>query len=393
MYPLRNFFLLTIGALLFGVGFAQTEYESPHVKDSTTIQLTFPSGYYEVVDTDQNVAQAFTTEKDLTLGDLSRALSTLPILMVMHLNDSDFTLEEILAKLETSFDSDENEITEIESPNISIINGREVVIAAAKGKIDGDFVEGLYMCAIHSGDYYLMIVYKGVKGIDNHLEYSEFKNIINSWREVATDKNTGVYFPSGIRSHEFVEYEREPVEGETRLVGPPAPPPPPVIEEEIEENTFEKILDEHYKNDLFQTQFTFRDVLPSLGENWSVPMTGNAHLLVEFVYNDDQGSVKIFSGGDDSDYSNTTEMGSAVQRLLGLEGSLEVKYDSMNSNGLHSFIKYTVSERERIPLFYIAYVNGEIIFFVVDKGSNPVDDFEAVVEEFMNSMWINFSIE
>jgi hypothetical protein len=221
------------------------------------------------------------------------------------------------------------------------------------------------------------------------MEYKDFKAIISSWKGVETEKEDQMAIPEVLYNDRYqYEYEYEEdlyVDGDDSRYA--SPPPPPVMAPVSPEETVRG----HYQNDLFETTITFFDVVPGRVANWYVPKIRNSHLLFELVYMKNKGFFKVFSGGSVSNYPSTVEMGKAIQLVIPIPGQLDITYDSQISNDDHTFKAHTISNGGTITLFYTTVVNNELVFFVVDEGSDPDPELKSLALDVLLDLLVKSS--
>ncbi len=396
MIQLKQHFLLSTLCLLMleAFTFGQTSYESPHVKDGKTIQFEIPEGYFLVGGINMKEAQIFTRKENLNIEDVREAGSALPFLAVLHLSAEENSMESLLKTLQDRVKTEVNGKIEIEEPNIIEINGKEILFMGTKGEINGKNMDAAYVSVIAFGDYYIMLTYVAEKGVENLMNFNDFKAIISNGKEVVTEKEDQLAIPEkqyndryqSKYEDELYEYEDELyVDGDDSYYV--SPPPPPVMAPVSPETRVKG----HYQNDLFETTITFYDVIPGRAANWYVPKMRNSHLLFELVYLEDKGFFKVFSGGSVSNYPSTVEMGKAIQLAITIPDQLDITYDSQFSNEDHTFRAYTISNGGTITSIYTTVVNDELVFFVVDEGSDPVPGLQALALDLLLDMMIKSS--
>lgn len=360
---MKYFILPFITFLILGSANAQINYESPHVADGKTIQFTLPAGYFEVANGsyDGNVMYASQEGLDLEVDEIDN----LPIGMlgVIHVPIEDQTMASFKDELTQELIDRNSGIIVVGKPEIVQVNGRDCMYAGLKGEIEGEPFGGIYFTVIEFGNYFIVISYYAVEEIDDLLDYKDFKKIIKTWKVVATEKEDGLAIP----------YK-----------------PEDIVWDDFEEEMYVEEEETNYRNDLFPTSISHYDILPDLTENWDMPSVENSHLLSEFVYKKDKGTINVFSGGAISDYPSTKEMAKAIQSVRDLPTRLGLKKDSEFSNEDHFFQLYTISGGGTMTSVYTTLVNNELVFFVIDGGSNPVPDFKPAVRDFMLTMWVDY---
>lgn len=344
--------LITLLATLFvSQCFAQIAYESPHVKGGKTVKFILPKGYFEVIHGTYAGSSLYVQRENVDIEVDNLDEMGLGILSVMHVEVEDQTLASLVSSIKTEMIAENDNLVIIDEPKVSKVNGRDCFYAAMKGDVDGEMMNALYFQGIEFGDYFVMISYFAYDRTTTVMPYVDFKKIIATWSEEATEREDGM------------------------------------IEEEYD---FEEEYETGYLNDFFETGITYYDILPDYGELWDEPMEDNSHLLAQFVYKNDNGNVKTFSGGSASNYPTNSEMAKAIQKVLELNAGISLKLDTEFANEDHSFKLYSITGGGTITSVYTTEVNGELVFFMVDGGSTPITDFKPAVRDFMLTMWIDF---
>ncbi len=357
---MKQFILPLITLLILGSANAQIEYESPHVKDGKTIRFTLPEGYFEVANGSFEGNEMFASQEgiDLDFDDIDKL--PIGVLAVIHVLIEEQTLASFKTDLTKELIDQNDGIIVVSQPEIVNINGRDCMQAGFKGEIEQEPFGGIYFSVVEFGDYFIVISYYAAQQIINLLDYNEFEKIIASWKEIETTREDELPEPEDFYSERDKEYD------------------------------FEETEETNYINDLFETEISSFDVLPDVGDNWDMPLDENSHLLAEFSYKKDNGTVKVFSGGSESNYSTDKELAAAIQLVMDLPTRLSLKKNSQFSNEDHFFQLYTISGGGTKSSVYITVVNNELVFFVVDGGSNPIPDFKPAVRDFMLTMWVDY---
>lgn len=359
--------ILSLLALLFiGGSIAQTNYESSHVKDGKTFQYTIPKGYFFVENSDDMGDAMFIQQEGADYNEVSPEELGMGILMVMHERADDETSLQIIQEgLVTELMEVNEKLIVLEKPSIVQLSGREFMRGGFKGEMEGDKVEGLYFGVTRFGDYYVFLSYYAPEGVSDVLAYEAFKKIMASWKEVATTKEDRIAMLE-IDMEDFEDFDED---------------------EDMDEL---EDLEVYYQNNLFKTDLSYYDILPDFGQNWYEPIDESGHLLSMFIYNEDNGSIKIFSGGKASNYPTDKEKADAIQRAMDCPTRMTLKADSGFSNEDHVFKLYSISGGGTMTSVYTTVVNDELVFFVVDGGSIPVSDFKPAVRDLMLTMWIDY---
>lgn len=334
---------------------AQTDYESPHVKDGKTIWLPIPEGYYELPELSSPMDAMYASKKDVDLQLMDLDGLQVGLISISHTQGEGQSLELMMEDLNSESRA---EIVALGGPEIVKINDINCMIAGFKGNIIADEIDRMYFGAIEFGDYFIVVNYLATVGTENYMEYSEFKKMMSSLKEIATTKEDGM--------DDFEEYIYEDEDGDF-----------------LEEET-------NYINDIFETRISFFDVLPDFDENWDIPIDENSHLLSEFVFKEGEGFIKVFSGGEVSNYPTDKEKAAAIQTVMELPTRLSLKKDTEFSNEDHHFQLYSISGGGTMTSVYTTLVNNELVFFVVDGGSKPAPDFKPAVRDLMLTMWVDY---
>ena len=352
---MKHFFLPLITLLLLGSVNAQIEYESPHVKDGKTMLFTLPAGYFKVANGSFDGYSMYASREGLDME--VDEIEALPIGMIaiMHVLVEGKSLEELLKEFTKEMIDENDGIIIVGEPEIKKVNGRDCIYTGLKGEIEEETIAGIYFSVIEFGDYFIVVTYYALEYVEELMDYKEFKKIMTTWKEVATEREDALIVP-----------EFEP-------------------EAEMYDD-----LEIDYKNDLFETQIGYYDVLPDFGDSWNEPSDESGHLLSKFSYKVDNGMIKVFSGGLASNYPTNKEMGRAIQMAMDLPTQLGIKNDSEFSNEDHVFKLYTISGGGTMTSVYTTVVNNELVFFVVDGGENPVPEFKPAVRDFMLTMWVDY---
>lgn len=357
---MKQFILPLIALLILGSANAQVQYESPHVKNGKTIFFDLPKGFFKIEDSDYEGNILFTTQEGIEYDEVEKERINLGMLAIINESTEESSFQVMIDELKTELIEPNKELVVLAEPEISKVNGRDFMTAAFKGEMEGEIMNAVYFSVTVFGDYNIIIAYYALEGIEDYLSYKSFKKIMASWKEVATtreDEMTQTVYSD---------------------------------EDFSDQDMFEDVFDTDYNNDFFDTQISYYDILPDAGENWSEPADDNTHLLSEFSFKENNGSIKIFSGGSFSNYSTDKEVAAAIQLVMDLPTRLSLKKDSEFSNEDHHFQLYSISGGGTITSVYSTLVNNELVFFVIDGGSNPVPDFKPAVRDFMLNMWIDY---
>ncbi|MDG1333332.1 MAG: hypothetical protein P8P74_13435 [Crocinitomicaceae bacterium] len=357
---MKQYLLLVLAFIFVDASFAQSTYESPHVKDGKTIQFKIPKGFYKVDDSDFEGNSLFTTREGMDYSTVSTDRETLGMLAVFHEPIDEMSPEGMLEDLQTELIEENPDVVVMIEPTITEEKGREFVIAAFKGDIEEEKMGGIFFSLTTFGDYNILIAYYALEGVEKPLDFKRFKSILTSWKVVDTDKEDAF---EEMNEAEYAAFEDE-MEYEDYAV--------------------------YFPNDLFETKLTYYDVLPDFGGDWDDYIDESGHLLSMFNYKEDNGFIKLFSGGLASEYPSEEEMASAIQKAMDWTKTMTLVFNTQFSNEDHVFRLYTISGGGTMSSVYTTVVGDELVFFVVDGGSNPVDDFKPAVRDFMLTMWIDY---
>lgn len=355
-------FLFLVILLPFASVNAQMLYESPHVKDGKTIHITIPAGYHEIENEVEMGLCAYSSDKELDIEkDDVQALNGGTIL-VAHISTTGETLTSIKEDLKEKMEDDETTIVD-ETPHVINSHGRQSLHTAFRNKVYNDWYRTTYLSITEHGDYFLLITYSRTDFVDESMDFEMFKNIMFSLREVATEKKNQI---RGNFDNVREEFETQ-------------------IKSQIDED-----YSIHFTNDLFETKLSYMDVLPKYSQGWDEAKDESGHLLSRYDFESGDGCLKIFSGGLASNYPSEEEMGSAIESAMDWTQSISLSPNGQFSNEDHFFQLYTILGGGTMSSVYTTIVADELIFFVVDGGQNPVDDFKPAVRDFMLTMWVDY---
>ena len=356
-----KYLILSLLSLIFvDESIAQTTYKSSHVQGGKTIQFTVPTGYFFVVNSDVAGDAMYLPQEGVDYEEASPVELGLGILMFMHeFALEDATLDSIREGLNEELLGENKGLIAIEEPTIVQLNGREFLRGGFKGEVEGDIMAALYFGVTRYGDYYVFVSYYAPGEVEDVLSYDSFKKIMTTWKEVESDEV------------DWADLELE-------------------MDQEYEGEEMYEDLEIYYQNDLFETEISYYDILPDFGENWDEPLDESGHLLSMFTYKDNNGSIKIFSGGKAINYPSDKEKADAIRRATDCPNRLSIKYSSEFSNEDHVFKLFTISGGGTMTSVYTTVVNDELLFFVIDGGKNSVPDFKPAVRDLMLTMWIDY---
>ncbi len=315
--------------------YSQSMFQSPHVFEGKTIEFVIPQSFHEVLDAAYVGGATYTLDENVSYENLEE-LNT-GVLEIVHEPLNGESLESFRKLLIEEMSGDEG-VEMQEEPVILSLRGKECLVAAFTGEDEGG-----YLSATEFGEYIIIFVYYSDGANLKSLPYERFKQIVGSWKIIETDKTDGFF------------------------------------EEEYVTN---------YRNDYFETELSYFDVLPGFGEDWNETEEENEHLLSEFCFKGEQGFVRIFSGGNAANYSSTVQMSKALQKVFDKSTSLTMTFNSMLENNDHEFSYYTIANGGELVGVYTTVVSDELVFFVVDKGSRPATDFIQASRAFMQEMLV-----
>ncbi len=372
---MKQFSLLLAMLVTTCTSLAQTLYETPHVKDGKTMQFAMLPGFHLVKGTDYLGNAMFSEDKEVDPASIDLTESNIAYIAVSHESAEDNALLEFQEELIEEIDDFGPECETIDQPHVELINDHLCLMAAVRNANSGNRrMDAFYINAIEFGDKIIVFYYLSTSKATSNLSYESFKKIVASGVLIDTDKED-VFLQSDEEMlkimEEAVKLTEEPVKEDNELKWE--------LEEEI-----------GYKNDLFDTELDYMDVLPDATAEWSEPTHENGHLLAEFMYKEGRGSIKIFSGGSTSEYPSEEEKARAIEMAMDWGKPTTLAFNSQFSNEDHFFKLYTISGGGTMTSVYTTIVNRELVFFVVDGGSNPIDDFKPAVREFMLTMWVDY---
>jgi hypothetical protein len=351
---MKHLVLLVFCSFLGGTGFAQSFYESPHVKDGKTMTFRLPDGYYEVANSVSYGNAVFAPAPDLDINDLDIESLEFGVLAVSHEVFIEGGLEEFVEEMRGEImDMGETAIV-IDEPHIEQVNGRSCLLTAISGIVNEEVkMDAMYISATTFGDYMIVVYYMANEKRPENLTYEDFKKISASAREITTE-----------REDEMMTFEDE-------------------MEEEYVTN---------FINDLYETDITYYDILPDFGEFWDETMDENSHLLAEFIYKEDMGNIAVFSGGDVTNYPSKTEMAKAIQLVFDLSTPPTIKDEASFSNEDHDFNVFTISGAGALVGLYTTIVSEELVFFVVVNADPASAEFKPAARDFMINMWVDSEV-
>ncbi|MFK7787823.1 MAG: hypothetical protein AB8B56_22060 [Crocinitomicaceae bacterium] len=378
---MKQLSLLIVMLIVTCISFAQTLYETPHVKDGQTMQFALLPNFYLVPGTDYLGKAMFSEDKEMDPSLMDLKESDVAFIAISHESAKDNALLEFQEELIEEIDDFGPECETIDQPHVELVNDHLCLMAAVKNVNSGnERMDAFYINALEFGDKIIVFYYLSTSKETSNLAYESFKKIVASGVLIDTDKED-IFLQSDEEMlkvmEEAVKLTEEPVKEE------PSKDEGSEMKWELEEEI-------GYKNDLFETKLNYMDILPDATEEWDEPIDENGHLLAEFTYKEDRGSIKIFSGGPTSNYPSEEEKANAIERAMDWGQPMTLTFNSQFSNEDHFFKLYSISGGATMTSVYTTIVNRELVFFVVDGGANPVDDFKPAVREFMLTMWVDY---
>jgi len=347
-----KYLLLFLLALTFcGESIAQTVYESPHVHGGKTIQCIIPSEFFLVNGSENKASQQFATNPEFNPESDNVDSAEVGVLSIFHSPIEGQSLESLMEILIDQLADDET-IVIARSPDVEEINGRQFLVTAYLNGVSEGRLERVFIGITDFGDYLVNMVYFSTEPISDQMTVGVFMDILATWNEKETSRVDGMQ-----------EEDISPIEEEQSTA---------------------------YKNDLFETKLTYEDVLPDHVDHWDEPAEQNSHLLCEFTYKENHGSIKIFSGGSTSNYPSDEEKARAIEKAMEWNQPMTLTLNSQFSNEEHFFKLYSISGGGTMTSVYTTIVNRELVFFVVDGGDDPDEGFKPSVRDFMLTMWVDY---
>lgn len=373
---MKQFALLLAILISTANSFAQTLYETPHVKDGKTMQFEMLPDFYLVPGTDYLGNAMFSEDAEIDPASIDLKESNIAYIAISHESAEDNAILEFQEELIEEIDEFGPNCETIDQPHVELVNDRLCLMAAVRNANAGNArMDAFYINALEFGDKLIVFYYLSTSKETSNLSYDDFKKIAASGTLIPTEKED-VFSLSEDEMYEIMEEA-------SRVTEEPMKEEEAEVKWEIEEEVL-------YQNSKFETKLDFLDVLPDVDQHWDVPNDQNPRLLAEFVYKTDKGSVKIFSGGPTSNYPSEEEKADAIEKVMEWDQPMELTFKSQFSNEDHFFKLYTISGGGTMSSVYTTIVNRELVFFVVDGGPNPVDDFKPAVRDFMLTMWVDY---
>lgn len=348
---MKHLTLIVLTCLLVTTSFAQSTYESPHVKDGKTVSFAIPKGFYLVNNSENYGNAVFAPQEGLDVFEMNFEELEFGVLAVAHETFMEGGLEDFVEEMTGEMEEMGTELTVIDHPHLEQVNGQKCLLAAISGIVDGGVrMEAMYISATAFGDYMVVFYYMAKDKKPENLTYTEFKKINASRKDVATDREDGMMSMEDLMADEY----------ETNFI-----------------------------NDLFETAISYYDILPDFGDNWNETMDENSHLLGEFVYKEEIGHIAVFSGGEAVNYPSKTEMAMAIQQVFDLSSAPTLKAETGFENEDHEFNVYSISGAASLSGLYTTVVSDELVFFVIDNTDPSSTEFKAAARDFMINMWVD----
>lgn len=346
--------LITLFAFfaLTAVSIGQTVYESPCVQDGKTFQITIPEGFFKL-EAQSIMRTTFSTEETLSPDFGSAELSKMALgsIVVYYESRYDNPLEWYIEEIESVSDEMNSSFELLNPPEIVEINGREFLFAASKGTVGSATFNVLYVGYFPFGERIVKVGYFATEKLTEFMAFDEFKEIFSSVNEVETNKEDCVY---------------DDIMDEALKI----------MEDELRQYT-------KSENNLFETELSSSGISLIVEDGWNKRAEASAHLLEEYIYKQDKGSIQVFSGGRIEDYPGTKEMELAIQKVLESDDIPTITYHSKCSSDYNSFKKYSVSGSSTVTSVYIAEIEKELVFFLIDEGLNPDSDFKSAAHDYI----------
>jgi hypothetical protein len=242
---------------------------------------------------------------------------------------------------------------------INKVNDREFLVSETTGKFGYFDVNMLYFGVFLFGDRIVIMNYLSTKKELSNFSFEDFISTLSTVEEIETEK-TGVEGDTGDELNKYLEELVEKMD----------------LEDEIGEN------------DLFESTLSSYDLMFIEDSNWDDSEEGNSHLLEEFIYKNDNGSVQIFSAGAIENYSTTQSKLEALNQVLEPKTKISMKFYTNLTGDSYTYNVYSVANHKTVHKVYTAEVNGELVFFVLNSGENPAPEFTSAAETFIKL--INF---
>ena len=142
---MKQFLSLILALALVGASFAQTTYESPHVKDGKTMQLIVPADVHKMEDLSSLRNTVFSTEESFDFEANEFEDVSIGLFTVSHMLRADESLESLLAELNKEINSGKEDLIVIQAPEISQSNGRKTLRAGFKGNLIEEDIDRMYV--------------------------------------------------------------------------------------------------------------------------------------------------------------------------------------------------------------------------------------------------------
>jgi hypothetical protein len=352
-------FLFILFLLAASNSFGQTQYESPYSYNESTIQISFPSRYQRYKSPYEPTEGAiFSSDiSEATMSQIDKAPSDL--FMIMHI-PSDNDEESLKEVLMNEVASDPTTVI-LRQPKFMVINGVSMYAAVIKVD-DEDFqIEATYVAALKLGDVVFIVAYFSDKKYPSIDDQNLFKNVLNTINVVQTTKENQLQFDDWSEN----------------------------------DNTF--------TNSLFDTDLSYETVFFDEEENnpaWNEWWDGeNAdRYLIAFKYlqiidgeSFEQGEITVFSAGS---VENHPDLETKVAVLDQVYPQFMFRYlkeiDHFKNEELE-FTEYLFGVGAKAPTMvhsiYSAIVNGELVFFVVEKNDDTILEFDDLSRKFISSFY------
>ena len=346
---MKHPFILLLVIIFASESIAQTIYESAHVKDGKTMRITIPEGFYFVDGTSFDGNAMYATQEGLHYDQISEEGKESGLIAILHEPHEGQTIESFAQELKVEFSEMGEKATILQDPKVLKLDGRKCVVAGITGEMDGENVRGIYFGGVMFGDYLIVLGYYARESVHDVLSFDEFEQMMRSWEEISTSKEDEM-----------------------------------LSEDEMEDYSI------YFQNDLFETEISYHDVLPDVGIDWLDAIDYSGHLLSMFSYKNDNGFLKVFSGGSTSNYPSDEEKARAIEKAMDWGQTMTLTYKSQFSNEDHFFKLYSISGGGTMSSVYTTIVNRELVFFVVDGGAKPAEEFKPAVRDFMLTMWVDY---
>lgn len=355
--------LLVLFLLITTSSIGQSNFESPYVYKNEAIQVTMPAGYLEFNAPYSGIRNTiFTPDTSAAyLQDLDDAPRD--IFLVSHQKARD---EMSLEKLVLDGLEDDPNAEVLQAASTMVVNSNNVVTAVVKVS-GGDLeIEAIHVAGVQFGEAVVIVAYLSAKPYDvTSAETKNFQEVVQSIQIVKTKKENQVTFDYELSEEDF----------------------------------------EFFENSFFETELGYDDIFfddedDHLGwsEFWDDDNIDRFLIAYKYEALDEEGSwnehgkVKVFSGGSIANFPSSNEMIHAIDTVLPRHMIRSLTIESALSSEEYSFTKYSFGVATKGPTrvhsIYTSEIEGELVFFIVEKTEHSDDNFEKAIEDFILSLWV-----